>query len=73
MLSVRLSQDMQLRIERLAKATKRPKSFFVKEALERYMEDLEDYFDVLNRQNSKDRELITFDELKEALSVQNSH
>jgi len=73
MLSVRLSQDMQLRIERLAKATKRPKSFFVKEALEQYMEDLEDYFDVLNRQNSKDRELITFDELKEALSVQNSH
>ena len=69
MLTVRLPKEMQERIERLAKATKRPKSFFVKEALNNYLADMEDYYEVLKRVNDKDRELITLDELKEALEL----
>ena len=69
MLTVRLPKEMQERIERLAKATKRPKSFFVKEALNNYLDDMEDYYEVLKRVNDKDRELITLDELKEALEL----
>ena len=55
MLTVRLPKEMQERIERLAKATKRPKSFFVKEALNNYLDDMEDYYEVLKRVNDKDR------------------
>ena len=69
MLTVRLPKEMEERIERLAKATKRPKSFFVKEALNNYLDDMEDYYEVLKRVNDKDRELITLEELKEALDL----
>jgi RHH-type transcriptional regulator, rel operon repressor / antitoxin RelB len=69
MLSVRLDSQTQARIDKLAKVTKRPKSFFVKEALANYLDDLEDYYDVQKRKNSADRELISFEELKKALDV----
>jgi len=44
MLTIRLPEDMAKRLEVLAKATKRPKSYFVREALERTLEDLEDAY-----------------------------
>ena len=40
MLSVRLNEEMQSKLDGLADATKRPKSFFVKEALEIFKESL---------------------------------
>ncbi len=69
MLTVRLPKEMEDRIERLSKATKRPKSFFVKEALNNYLNDMEDYYEVLKRVNDKDRELITLEELEKALGI----
>ncbi|MFA5502419.1 MAG: ribbon-helix-helix domain-containing protein [Sulfurovaceae bacterium] len=69
MLSIRLDPKMEERIDNLSKATKRPKSFFVKEALANYLDDIEDYYDAMKRKNSSDRELISLDELKAALSV----
>ena len=44
MLSVRLPEKLENRLSHLAKATKRPKSFYVREALERFMEDIEDAY-----------------------------
>ncbi len=44
MLTVRLPDDLSRRLENLAKATKRPKSFYVREALERVLEDMEDAY-----------------------------
>ena len=44
MLSVRLPKNLENRLGNLAKATKRPKSFYIREALERYMEDIEDAY-----------------------------
>ena len=44
MLSVRLPENLENRLNRLAKATKRPKSFYVREALERSIEDIEDAY-----------------------------
>jgi len=69
MLSVRLPYDMQKRIDNLAKSTKRPKSFFVKEALKNYIDDMEDYYEVLKREDDKDRKIITLDELERALDL----
>ncbi|MDR1659386.1 MAG: TraY domain-containing protein [Desulfovibrio sp.] len=44
MLSVRLPEEMELRLNILADATKRPKSFYVREALERSLDDIEDAY-----------------------------
>lgn len=68
-ISVRLPKDIENRINNLAKSTQRPKSFFVKEALTNYLEDMEDYYDVLKRKNSKNREIISLEELKSAIDL----
>ncbi len=44
MLSVRLPESLENRLNALAKATKRPKSFYVREALERSIKDIEDAY-----------------------------
>ena len=69
MISVRLPEAMEARIDRLAKVTQRPKSFFIREALANYLEDMEDYYEALKRQNDKERNLISIEELERALGV----
>ncbi|MEA2110507.1 MAG: ribbon-helix-helix domain-containing protein [Campylobacterota bacterium] len=49
MLSVRLESSMESKLENLAKATQRPKSFFVKAALENYLDDMIDYHEAQKR------------------------
>lgn len=44
MLTIRLPEDMEARLNILAKTTKRPKSFYVREALVRSLEDIEDAY-----------------------------
>lgn len=43
MLSVRLSKETEDRLSALSARTHRPKSHYVKEAIEKYLEDEEDY------------------------------
>jgi len=49
MLSIRLPTEIDQRLSRLAALTKRPKSFYVREALERHIEDLEDAYIAIER------------------------
>lgn len=44
MLNVRITADMETRLNVLAESTNRPKSFYVREALERSIEDMEDVY-----------------------------
>jgi len=69
MLSVRLDKDMQQKLDNLAIATKRSKSFFVKEALDGYLDDMADYLEAQKRSQDPSRNLISIDELKKALDV----
>ena len=69
MLSVRLSEDMESKLDSLASATKRPKSFFVKEALGNYLDDMVDYYEVQGRSQDGARNLISVEELEAALNV----
>ena len=69
MLSVRLNEEMQSKLDRLSIATKRPKSFFVKEALENYLDDMVDYYEVQSRSQDNARNLISVEELEKALNV----
>lgn len=42
-IAIRLPEELEKRLENLAKKTRRSKSFYVREALEHYLEDIEDY------------------------------
>jgi len=44
MLTVRLPNDIEDRLNTLAKTTNRPKSFYVREALERSLAEIEDIY-----------------------------
>ncbi len=44
MLAIQLNSELDERLTRLAKETGRTKTFFAREAIERYLEDLEDYY-----------------------------
>ena len=44
MLSLKLPADVESRLDRLAKATGRSKSFFAREAIEEHLDDLEDLY-----------------------------
>jgi len=47
MLAVRLPQDLETRLTALSEKTQRSKSFYIKKALERLLEEEEDYADAL--------------------------
>jgi len=70
MISVRLPEEMEARIDRLSKMTQRPKSFFIREAIANYLEDMEDYYEALKRQKDDERNLISIEELERALDLQ---
>ena len=44
MLALRLPEDIENRLERLAKATGRSKSFYAREAILEHLDDLEDLY-----------------------------
>jgi RHH-type rel operon transcriptional repressor/antitoxin RelB len=44
MLAIRLPQSIEKRLERLARRTGRTKTFYVREALQEHLEDLEDMY-----------------------------
>ncbi|EPQ5150895.1 TPA: DUF6290 family protein [Escherichia coli] len=44
MLAIRLSNDIEARLDSLAKQTGRTKTFYAREAILAHLEDLEDYY-----------------------------
>lgn len=44
MLAIRLPEEIEARLERLAKATGRTKTFYVREAILAHLDDLEDLY-----------------------------
>ncbi|PID76735.1 MAG: CopG family transcriptional regulator [Deltaproteobacteria bacterium] len=47
MLAVRLPEELERRLDHLAKSTGRTKTFYVQEAIERHTEDMEDLYSSL--------------------------
>ncbi|WP_321277464.1 ribbon-helix-helix domain-containing protein [Thiomicrorhabdus indica] len=69
MLSVRLDAETEQFLNNLASETQRSKSFFVKEALKNYMEDMQDFRDAQQRTTAENRNLISLEELEKALEL----
>ncbi|MSP53799.1 MAG: ribbon-helix-helix protein, CopG family [Gammaproteobacteria bacterium] len=47
-LTIRLSEDIDVRLNKLAQRTHRTKTFYVRQAILNYLEDLEDTYDAVN-------------------------
>jgi RHH-type rel operon transcriptional repressor/antitoxin RelB len=65
MLSVRLGEELEQRLEALAKATGRSKTYYVREALIQKLEDMEDLYmaeAVLERIRSGEEKVISAEE-----------
>jgi len=67
--SMILPPEIVSRLEELAKATKRSKAYYVKEALLAYLEDLEDGHLALQRLNDKNEKYMTHEEAKKYLGL----
>lgn len=68
MLAIRLSPEVEARLEALAKSTGRTKSFYAREAIMEHLEDLEDYYLAAERANSGTRS-IPLDEVEQRLGL----
>ncbi|MFO0389193.1 MAG: ribbon-helix-helix protein, CopG family [Alphaproteobacteria bacterium] len=67
MTSVRLPENIDTRLDQLCALTKRSKSFYIKEALTHYLEDIADGYIALDRISRPNRKLLTTKELLKEL------
>lgn len=72
MLTIRLPEEMETRLNVLADVTNRPKSFYVREALERSLEDIEDVYlaeAALERFRASGEKAIPLEEVERRLGL----
>ena len=70
--SIRLDAELDARLERIARLTGRSKSFYVKQALEQQIEDMEDLYlarTIVKRVADGRERLIPLDELEREFGV----
>ncbi len=67
MTSVRLPDKIEQKLNKLCVKTRRTKSFYIKEALEIYFEDLEDGYTALQRLNDRKSEYVSGKELLKSI------
>lgn len=70
MLAVRLPEKLDERLAELAKQTHRSKSYYVKQAIQDYLDDHEEYLIALTRLEKKNPK-ITIDEMEKRLALEN--
>lgn len=68
-LTVRLPEDIDKRLSILAEQTGRPKSYYVRQAIEEFLEDQEDYLLAVQRLEKSGRRL-SMDEVEKLLSLE---
>ncbi len=70
--SIRIAPETEKRLDFLANQTGRTKAFYLRELIERGLEDLEDYYlaaDVLERVRKGEEEIYTVAEVRESLGL----
>lgn len=68
-LNVRVDNEIANRLELLAKKTHRPKSFYVRDMIVKYLEDYEDACLALDRLNEKNAKYLTMAEVEKKLGL----
>lgn len=72
MINFRADDELDARLTRLAKLTGRTKTFYVREALEQQMDDLEDIFvadQVMGRLQSGQEKTVSIDDIEHDLGL----
>lgn len=67
--SIRLPEKMVRELERIAEGAERPKSYFVRKALETYLIEYADYQVALQRLHDRDDQVISGSELRKRLGL----
>lgn len=68
MIAIRLPDDIEKRLDKLAKVTGRTKTFYAKEAILAYLDDLEDIY-LANERLKKPGKIYTQDEVEKLLGL----
>ena len=68
MLAIRISDDIESRLQYLAQKTGRTKTYFAREALLRFLEDMEDEYLALSRLETPTKRW-TLDELEQGVDL----
>lgn len=72
MLAIRLSEEIEARLEHLAQVTGRTKTFYAREAIERHLDDLEDVYladEVLKRLHQGMERTYSLEEVRRELGL----
>jgi RHH-type rel operon transcriptional repressor/antitoxin RelB len=70
--SIRLNQEVEKRLDRLSAETGRTKAFYLRELIERGLEDLEDYYlgmEVMERLRKGEEYTSSLDEVEKDLGL----
>lgn len=70
MLAIRISEDIENRLQHLAQKTGRTKTYYAKEAILRFLEDMEDEYLALSRLETPTKRW-TMDELERGVDLEN--
>lgn len=66
--SLRLPEELITQLDEIANTIDRSKSYLIKKAIERYLEEYADYQIALDRLNDKDDEIISSKEMRKRLA-----
>jgi RHH-type rel operon transcriptional repressor/antitoxin RelB len=69
MLAVRFTENIEERLVRLSQRTGRSKSYYVRKAVENFLEDEEDYYLAISRLQEKNKR-IPFEEVKRLIDLE---
>lgn len=69
MIAVRLPKELEAQLERVAKKTHRSKSYYIRKALEQFLEDREDYLLAVARLEEKNPR-IPYEKIRSELGLE---
>jgi RHH-type rel operon transcriptional repressor/antitoxin RelB len=69
-LTIRIPDSIARRLDALARSIDRPKSYIVKKAMESYLDEYADYLIALDRVRDKDDAIISSEELRKRLALE---
>lgn len=67
--SIRLSDDVEARLAALASKTGRTKSYYIREAIQEHLDELEDYYLAVERLENPEGEPVDISEVAERLGL----
>ena len=71
--SIRLSPEIERRLDHIASLTRRTKAFYIREMIERSIDDIEDYYlaaEIAERVRNGEEDIFTEDEIRRDLGLE---